>query len=284
MSEPVTVEIFVIGNEILIGEIQDTNTHWLCGEITDLGGRVSRVTVLRDEIEVIALEITAALNRGTGVIITSGGLGPTADDLTLAAVARGAGLDLRLHRQALQMVKNSYDDFCLRGIIAQGGLNPAREKMAWLPEGAVPLDNPVGTAPGVLLRAVRTSIICLPGVPSELKGIFNSSLQPFLKETFCGGISVTHALTVRCNDESVMEPVLSRVVNLHPRVYIKSLARTLGENPELDICLTAVGSDRSSLDAYLSSALKDLKEGLTSMGIVHREKTGYDLEYKTKGK
>jgi nicotinamide-nucleotide amidase len=284
MSEPVLVEIFIIGNEILIGDIQDTNTNWLCREINNLGGRVSRVTVLRDELEVIASEINAALHRGAGVIFTSGGLGPTADDLTLAAVAQGAGVDLKLHRQALQMVKNSYDDFFVRGIIAQGGLNPAREKMAWLPEGAVPLDNPVGTAPGVLLRAIRTSVICLPGVPSELKGIFNRSLQPFLKDTFSGGISVMHAITVRCNDESVMEPVLSRVVNSHPRVYIKSLARTLGENPELDICLTAVGSDKSSLDAYLDAALKDLKEGLTSIGIVHQENPGKGQECQAKGK
>jgi nicotinamide-nucleotide amidase len=271
MSEPVIVEIFIIGNEILIGDIQDTNTNWLCKELYSLGGRVSRVTVLRDELEVIAAEIKTALHRGPEVIFASGGLGPTADDLTLSAIAQGAGVDLKLHRQALEMVKSSYDDFFAKGIIAQGGLNPAREKMAWLPEGAVPLANPVGTAPGVMLRVGRTSIISLPGVPSELKGIFCASLQPFLKDTFSGGVSVMRAITVRCNDESVMEPVLSRVVNSHPMVYIKSLARTLGENPELDICLTAVGSDRSSLDAYIAAALKDLEEGLTSLGIVHRE-------------
>jgi nicotinamide-nucleotide amidase len=274
MTEPVVAEILIIGNEILIGDIQDTNTHWLCREINGLGGRISRVTILRDELAVVASEIKVALNRGPGVIFTSGGLGPTADDLTLAAVAQGAGKELKLHRQALCMVKNSYDDFSARGIIAQGGLNPAREKMAWLPEGAVPLENPVGTAPGVLFRSGSTSIISLPGVPSELKAIFNTSLQTFLENTFSGGISVMNAITVRCNDESVMEPVLSRVARSHPMVYIKSLARKLGENPELDICLTAVGSDRASLDAYLDAALKDLKEGLTSIGIVHWENNG----------
>ncbi len=273
MPEPVIVEIFIIGNEILIGDIQDTNTNWLCREINNLGGYVARATVLRDELRVITDEIHAALERGPEVIFTSGGLGPTADDLTLVAVARGIGVNVRLHEQALQMVKDSYDELAAKGILSQGGLNAAREKMAWLPEGAVPLLNPTGTAPGVLVRVGRTTIVSLPGVPSELKGIFNSSLQPFLQETFRGGVALMRTITVRCNDESIMEPVLSRVVNDHPRVYIKSLARTLGESPELDISLTAVGSDADSLDELLGSALKDLQDGLTSIGIAHWDKS-----------
>ena len=273
MAEPVTVEIFIIGNEILIGDIQDTNTNWLCKEINSLGGHVVRATVLRDELGVIAAELRAALQRGARVIFTSGGLGPTADDLTLTAVAKGVGVEIRLHEMALQMVKDSYDALFAKGIMAQGGLNPAREKMAWLPEGGMPLDNPVGTAPGVLFHTGQTTIISLPGVPSELKGIFNSSLQPFLQKTFKGGISAMHTITVRCNDESVMEPVLSRVVPAHPGVYIKSLARTLGETPELDISLTAVGSDQASLETLIAIALQDLKAGLTSIGIAHWDKT-----------
>ena len=261
MSEPVIAEIFIIGNEILIGDIQDTNTHWLCKEINGLGGRVARVTVLRDVAEVIAAEVKAALVRGAEVIITSGGLGPTADDLTLAAVAQGTGVELRLHEQALRMVRERYDELTAQVVLAQGGLNPAREKMAWLPPGAEPLHNPVGTA---------------PGVPSELKGIFGSSLQPFLLETFRGGTAVSRTITVACNDESLMEPVLSRVVADHPSIYIKSLARTLGETGEIDITLTTVGSDRCSLDPLVAAAVRDLQEGLDALGIGHREKRGAD--------
>lgn len=272
MSDPVVVEIFIIGNEILIGDIQDTNTNWLCKEINDLGGRVSRATVLRDESEIIAAEIRAALDRGAEVIFTSGGLGPTADDLTLAAVGRGVGLEVQLHDEALRMVRERYDELTEKGVLTQGGLNPAREKMAWLPEGAVPLHNPVGTAPGVLLRTGKADIVSLPGVPSELKGIFNTSLQAFLHETFGGGVSVMQTITVQTNDESLMEPVLTRVVNDHPRIYIKSLARTLGETQEIDITLTAVGSDSSLLETLLNAAVKDLKEGLDSIRIGHRDK------------
>ncbi|MDD2271627.1 MAG: competence/damage-inducible protein A [Desulfuromonadaceae bacterium] len=272
MSEPVCVEIFIIGNEILIGDIQDTNTHWLCNEINQLGGHVVRATVLRDVQEVIASELQAALLRGADVIITSGGLGPTADDLTLAAVARGAGVEWRLHEQALQMIRQRYDELADQGILAQGGLNPAREKMAWLPVGATPLHNPVGTAPGVLFQIGKSTVISLPGVPSELKGIFKSSLQPFLLATFCGGISVMRTITVQCNDESLMEPVLSQAANDYPGIYIKSLATTLGEMQDLEVILTAVGTDDSALDMLLERAVKDLTEGLTILGIGHREK------------
>jgi len=274
MTEPVSVEIFTIGNEILTGEIQDTNTCWLCRELNHLGGRVARCTVLRDDQRIIALELRAALGRGTRVILTSGGLGPTADDLTLAAVAEGAGVPLRLHEGALGMVRQSYDDLHDRGILEVGGLNPAREKMAHLPAGASPLTNPVGTAPAVLLQLGAATVISLPGVPPELHGIFHSSLQPFLRQTFQGGLSALHTLTVCCNDESLLEPLLSRVVPAHPGVYIKSLATRPGEMAELDIFLTATGSDRAAVQSLIDAALKDLREGLGALDISHRDKPG----------
>lgn len=272
MAEAVSVEIFIIGNEILNGEIQDTNTHWLCREITHLGGRVVRGTVLGDDLEVVAEALRAALARQPRVILTAGGLGPTADDLTLAAVAKGVGVPLQLHEQAREMIRQSYDDLHTLGVLEVGGLTPAREKMAWLPEGARTLVNPVGTAPGVLLQVGVTTIISLPGVPPELKGIFSSSMQPFLRETLEGGLSVLQTLTVQCNDESLLEPVLSRVAPAHPGVYIKSLATRPGEMAELDIFVTATGSDQATVHKLIDAALKDLKTGMTTLGFAYRDK------------
>jgi molybdenum cofactor synthesis domain-containing protein len=272
MKKQPAVEIFIIGNEILNGDIQDTNTHWLCKEITGLGGHVVRGTALPDDLDLVATELRAALERGSRVIFTSGGLGPTADDLTLAAVAKSVGKELRLNERAQQMIKESYDALFENGILAQGGLTPAREKMAWMPDGAVPLYNPTGTAPCSLLDAGQAVIISLPGIPKELKGIFNSSLQPFLQETFRGGRALMRAMTVCCNDESMLEPVLSRVVPAHPAVYIKSLATMPGETPQLDITLTAVGSDQAALEALIGSALQELQEGFNSLGFLCREK------------
>ena len=267
MSKPVTVEIVAIGSEILIGDVQDINTHWLCKEITDLGGHVRRGSLLRDEPEAIAAEVRAALDRGSDVVFTTGGLGPTADDLTLAAVARGAGVAVRLHEKARQMVSDRYDELAAQGILAEGGLNPAREKMAYLPEGATPLHNPVGTAPGVLLKAGQTTIVCLPGVPAELKGIFATSLQPFLRETFGAGVFVERVVATECNDESLLAPVVNRVAAGHPDVYVKSWARPFGETVWLKITLSASGSDRAAVDALLDAALTSLQAGLAAAGI-----------------
>jgi molybdenum cofactor synthesis domain-containing protein len=262
------VEILVIGNEILIGDIQDTNTSWLCALVHSRGGQVKRGVMLRDEQDEIAREIKRSLDRKADVIFTSGGLGPTDDDLTLAAVALGTNRPLRLHSQALNMVRKQYDHFHAMGIMSQGGLNPAREKMAWLPEGAIPLFNPGGTAPGVMLSIGPTTIISLPGVPSELKGIVQASLENFLAQTFGDGGSLSRTLCVRCNDESMLNSVLTRVVSRHPDVYIKSLATTVGETPELNISLSVTGGNGSERSMPLNAAWEELRQGLAELGIV----------------
>ena len=272
MSHQVTVEILAIGNELLRGEILDTNTHWICQLVNSRGGRVVRVTMLPDSEEEIAQAVRSAIERGVEVVFTSGGLGPTDDDLSLAAVARGAGLGLALDGRAREMVRQRYDDFHARGVIAEGGLNPFREKMAWLPVGAEPLHNPVGTAPGVMLGVGPTVIISLPGVPPELKGIISETLKPFLDQRFGSNGSFARTITVRCNDESIMAPALSHVVAHSPRVYIKSLARALGEVPELDILFTATGGLADEREHWVNDAVTNLQQGLDALGIEHWEK------------
>ena len=224
--------------------------------------------IMKTSRTMIAAAVRSAILRGVAVLFTPGGLGPTDDDLTLAAVARGAGVEVVLNEQARAMVRASYDDFHARGIIAEPGLNPFREKMARLPAGAEPLVNPVGTAPGVFLRAGGTAIISLPGVPPELEAIVSRTLAPFLDRTFGSGASASRLLTVRCNDESIMAPALTGVVARHPRVYIKSLARALGEVPELDILLLATGGDPHELQSLVDAACVDLCQGLSTGFLV----------------
>ncbi len=153
MEKSATVEILISGNEILTGDILDTNTNWLCRLIHSRGGSVTRVTVIPDELEVVARAVRDSVSRKVDLLI---GLGPTADDLTLEAVALGTNRRTILHEKALEQVRKQYDYFFEQGVMTEGGLNPAREKMAHLPEGAEPLVNPVGTAPGVLLQLQHT--------------------------------------------------------------------------------------------------------------------------------
>ena len=103
------VEIFAIGNELLVGQVQDTNSHWLIHALTGIGARVRRAVILRDEYDEIADALTSALRRKPRLILTTGGLGPTDDDLTVRALARALNLELYEDAVALEMVRSRYE-------------------------------------------------------------------------------------------------------------------------------------------------------------------------------
>jgi molybdenum cofactor synthesis domain-containing protein len=271
MRKTAKVEVIIVGNEILTGDILDTNTNWLCRLVHGRGGIVTRVTIVPDVLEVVSEAIRGAVSRKVDILFTSGGLGPTSDDLTLQAVAEGTDREVVLHEVALEMVRQRYDHFFEQGIMSQGGLNPARQKMACLPLGAKPLFNPVGTAPGVYLQIEQTAIISVPGVPSELKGIIEQSLQKFLDRIFGEGEAMSRCVAVTCNDESLLEPVLIRIVKKYPEIYTKSLATTIGENPELDIIMTISGIGEKKI--ILKKAFQELCDGLVGLGFSITQKT-----------
>ncbi len=265
MKNAANVEILIVGNEILTGEILDTNTNWLCNMVHGRGGTVVRVTVLPDVFEVIAEAVRAAVDRKVDILFTSGGLGPTSDDLTLQAVAAGTGREVVLHPQALEMVKKQYAYFFAQGIVSKAELNPAREKMACLPYGAEPLINATGTAPGVFLKVEETVIISVPGVPSELQEIVEQSLKDYLDQVFGEGGAISRRVAVKCGCESLVEPVLTRITEQYPEIYTKSLATALGENPTLDILMTITGIGEK--ETILNRAFQELCSGIAEMGL-----------------
>lgn len=265
MKKAANVEILIVGNEILTGDILDTNTNWLCKMVHGRGGTVVRVSILPDVLEVIAEAVRSAVRRRVDILFSSGGLGPTSDDLTLQAVAVGTEREVVLHPEALEMVRRQYEYFFAKGIVLQGGLTPAREKMACLPQGAEPLFNSAGMAPGVFLQVEQTAIICVPGVPSEQQVIVNQSLQQFLDQVFGEGEALSRRVAVKCGGESMVEPVLSRIVELYPEIYTKSLATAIGENMELDIIMTITGIGEK--EALLNKAFQELCRGVTELGF-----------------
>jgi len=270
MRKTAHVEILVIGNEILTGDIQDTNSKWLCKMVHARGGVVSRVTVLPDEAERIAEAVQKALARQVDVLFTSGGLGPTVDDLTLQAVAEGTGRELILHPEAHDMVRSQYEFFYEAGLLADKELTPAREKMAWLPAGGQPLVNRGGTAPGVLLQVDDSAIIVAPGVPAEFQDIVGNSAKKFLDTVFGEGSALSRCVAVKGNDESLLEPVLSQIVMEYPSIYTKSLANALGEKPELDIIMTITGEGEK--EVMLDKAFTELCDGISKLGFPLRVK------------
>ena len=174
------VEIITVGYEILDGDVLDTNSNWMAKQIASTGNHLRRITIVEDKVEVIASCLGEALERTPDLILISGGLGPTRDDLTLQGVAKGLGLPLVEDPRAMEMIRRKYA--AMHPETPPGEiLTEPRRKMAMIPEGSDPLSNPVGTAPAVRLNYCKSTIICLPGVPDEIKAIFRESVIPFLK-------------------------------------------------------------------------------------------------------
>lgn len=262
-----TAEIIVVGNEILLGDVLDTNSHWLCSQLTGLGGDVRRVCQIRDELQAIERALRQAIERDANLIITTGGLGPTDDDLTLKAVAQALGRDLRLHPLAYEWVSAKYEELARQGYVDSPEMTPSRAKMAHLPSGAEPLANDVGAAPGVLLREQGCTLVSLPGVPAELKDIFQGALRPTLTRLLGEGFFQEWKAQVGCGDESVLSPLLRDVTVAHPAVYVKSRAKRFGPAVQFMITLSARGQNRDQVDSLLGAAWQALHGALAQAGI-----------------
>ncbi len=164
-------EILCLGNELLIGRTVNTNANYLGKRLTQLGFDVRRISTVKDDLEYATKIISQILVDAPDVLVVTGGLGPTFDDIQLNCIASALGRELSLNKEAYEFVKSKYTE-----------LNAAREKMARLPEGGKMLPNPVGSAPGVVTVADKTHIISLPGVPSEMKGIFEEHVVPLVED------------------------------------------------------------------------------------------------------
>lgn len=181
-------EIIAVGTELLLGQIVDTNTVEIAESLAELGIGCFFHTSVGDNPLRLASVLTQALLRSQIVIVT-GGLGPTEDDLTKEALAAVTGRELKIHPQALEHVQEFFQ--------ATGRTMPENNlRQAMLPEGAEMLDNPRGTAPGVYLSSHGVHVFCLPGVPTEMRTMWKESVVPRLV-ALSGGPAVIHSRTLR---------------------------------------------------------------------------------------
>jgi molybdenum cofactor synthesis domain-containing protein len=262
-----SVELLTIGNEVLAGNVLDSNSHWLCQQLAALGASVRRITVLPDEPAQIAEGLLGALARGPRLILTCGGLGPTRDDLTVAAIADALRLPVTENPVAYAMIRDFYAELHRRGDVTTAEMLPARAKMAQMPIGAEPLRNAVGAAPGVLLSRDETIIVCMPGVPAEMKDIFSNSLAPRLPALFGSQSYGERVVKTNAWDESVLAPAVDAVAANHPGVYVKSRAQVYGGGVADFVTLAARGADEAEVAALLDAAEKDLRAALREIGI-----------------
>jgi len=262
-----SVEIICIGTELLIGKTLNTNAHWLAKRITTLGLNVRRVTITADDMDEISNTLQEALQRKPHFIITTGGLGPTFDDKTLESIAKGLNCKVKINDDALKMIKKTYTKYVEEGLIDKVELTPPRVKMAKLPEGAKPLPNSIGTAPAVLMKHEGTTIIALPGVPSEMEAIFEESVAPLLKKAAGDATFFETSIFVMGIMESVIAPLIDQVMHDNPYVYIKSHPSREGEQkPRLELHLTTTAKDLKLAKNHVGKALIEIAELVQQRG------------------
>lgn len=261
-----SVEIICIGNELLIGKTLNTNAQWLTKRVVTLGLNTRRVTVVGDDIDEISSAIKEAIHRNPCFLLTTGGLGPTFDDKTLEGLAKALGTKKKINKEALKMVKEKYLNYAREGRIETAELTNHREKMAKLPEGATPLYNPVGTAPAVSIQHNNVTIIALPGVPSEMKSIFDESVASVLKKSAGKGTYFETSIEGTKVIESEMAPLIEKVMHGNPHVYIKSHPKGAERVPRIEFHLSTTAKDSSTAKRRVTRALLQLREHIQEKG------------------
>lgn len=262
---PVTIEIICLGNELLIGKILNSNAQWLAKYITSLGGKVRRITVVGDDISEISSALRESLSRKSSFILTTGGLGPTFDDKTMDAVAVVLEKPLELNEEAHLMVKNKYHQY-EKVTKKRIELTPARLKMAKLPKDSVPIPNPVGTAPAVLSTYASSKIISLPGVPSEMKAIFEESVVPLIRSFIKNSIVYEKSLKVTGIIESELAPLIDKGMREAPEVYIKSHPRAAEPIPLIELHISTLAASEKEAKDRVEAAEKTISQLIAEHG------------------
>ncbi|HLG17689.1 MAG TPA: molybdopterin-binding protein [Blastocatellia bacterium] len=260
------IEVIIVGSEILLGMTDDTNSGYLCRALRSLGGSVRRAATVPDDVEAISREVNDSLHRGADLIFTCGGLGPTDNDVTLAAVAKAVGVSLIESEAARRFIEQRYRDLAAAGHVSSAEMTDARLKMARLPDGARIVANPVGAAPATVLEVSGARIVSLPGVPAELRAIVEGPLREVIPEVIGRGYYRERELAIDCNDESVLAPPLAEASRAHPGVYIKSRPRGFGRGVQFHIRVSAVAATGEEAETMIDGASADLARGLRDLG------------------
>jgi len=244
----ITVELICFGNELLIGKTVNTNAHWLGKRIVMLGANLSRITTVGDNLEDMSTVVKEALSRKPDIIITSGGMGTTFDDIALAAIAKATNKELKLNEEAIELIKNRLEELKkIREISLE--FTEERKRMAMLPAGATALKNRSGSAPGSFIEYDSTKIFSVPGVPNEMKAIFDYEIVKFFnfepnEQYFERSIIVNHV------PESELAAAINNTREKFSTIYFKTHPHTSSTSKvgfiEVEVHLTSICSEEES--------------------------------------
>lgn len=247
-SHNLNAEIISIGTEILLGEITDTNSVFLARTLRDLGINLYFMTSVGDNEERIASAISMALSRAD-IVITCGGLGPTIDDVTRQAVARATDRGLAFHQNLLDQIAARFASFHVK-------MTDNNRRQAYLPDNAILIENPVGTAPGFIVEHQHGMVISLPGVPREMKFLMTEKVAPFLRERFRLGIIKARTLKTAGIGESMLDELIGPNILEHHNPTV-GLAAHSGQ---IDVRITAKAETEEAADRLIASAEVQIRE------------------------
>ena len=235
----VNAAILIIGNEILSGRTQDTNTSTLANWLNSIGVKVGEVRIIPDEENVI-VETLNLLKKKYHYVFTSGGIGPTHDDITAQSVSKTFGLKYEIHKEAFKILEKYYK---------KGEFNEGRQKMVWMPKNANLILNPTSGAPGFNVE----NVFCLPGVPSILKSMLGG-----LKNKIVGGEPIlSHTISLK-TVESEIANSLSKVQNENDDVEIGSYP--FFHAGKLGVSIVLRSENQTRIDECSSQILKFVNE------------------------
>lgn len=266
-------EIVSVGSELLLGQIVDTNAAHIARQLAALGLDLFHKTTVGDNLGRVAAALATALERAD-VVFTTGGLGPTEDDVTREAVALATGRELEFHQDLLDQIEAF---FRARGL----PLSPSNRKQAYIPRGAIPMPNPVGTAPCFIVEEGERTLIVLPGVPREMEYLLRTAALPHIRARYgLRAAIVSRLVRVAGLGESrvgeLLADLMAKGANptigtmAHPgqvdvRIAAKAVdeatARALIAPVEAEICArlgdTVFGMDAESLEGAVAARLAE---------------------------
>lgn len=254
--------IFTLGTEVVTGRVVNTNAAYLGRRLLLLGFDVLGSVSLIDDVQLIAEWLRRVLEGKPQLVVTTGGLGPTYDDVTLEAVAGALARRLVLSEEALGMVKRKYEE---RGL----ELTPERVKMAYMPEGAEVVPNPVGTAPGCWLEHGSTVIVCLPGVPRELEAMWEEYVEPRLRSIAPLRHIAERTFTVVGVPESAAAAAVKELLASYPGLYVKTHPKGHEvRGPVLEVYVQASAGKAEDAARITEQAVELLTQKLKALGGV----------------
>ena len=235
----VNAAILIIGNEILSGRTQDTNTSTLATWLNSIGVKVNEVRITPDQEDII-VETLNLLRKSNNYVFTTGGIGPTHDDITAQSVAKAFGLKYELHKEGYKILEAYYQP---------GEFNEGRQKMIWMPENADLILNPTSGAPGFSVE----NVFCLPGVPSIMKSMLGG-----LKTKIVGGDPIL-SYTIS------LKTVESEIANSLTKVQKENQDVEIGSYPffhagKLGVSIVLRSENQSKIDICNSQILEFIKE------------------------